>query len=391
MNKNSLSGKLIPNIIERYEKYQFYDCRLLLNSIKNGNRKLLILEKIDIFEKFRGRKILYQIYNRKLKNLNNYMIFLLGSILLKNSSNLFLKKLIFKITLRKKRILKILKKRISKINCLHNIFKNRLNLLKCQIIIKSFLKERLISDRKLNNLKSKNYYFHQQNPIFFHRLMFNLKQNKNHVHDKNFFVYYFSKKNHLNTFFSKKILSCFLKKKFSDKQRGLLKIKFLNNHINLLICKILHLIKILDFQIGLELLNKTLKLKFIYFFRNGLMKIDSIYKKDFFSNGLQLLVYHKRIKSKNFFQMSGGEKTLSSLCLLLSFHDLFFFKWYLLDEIDAALDFKNVTKISFQFKYQIKNSQIFLITLRNNLILKINYIFSIYKFKKISNTICLRI
>jgi structural maintenance of chromosome 4 len=89
--------------------------------------------------------------------------------------------------------------------------------------------------------------------------------------------------------------------------------------------------------------------------------------------------------------MSGGEKTLSSLCLLLSFQDLFSFKWYLLDEIDAALDFKNVTKLSFQFKYQIKNSQIFLITLRNNLILNINYIFGIYKFKKASNTICLRI
>ena len=68
MNKNSLSGKLIPNIIERYEKYQFYDCRLLLNSIKNGNRKLLILEKIDIFEKFEVEKsyIKFIIENSKI-------------------------------------------------------------------------------------------------------------------------------------------------------------------------------------------------------------------------------------------------------------------------------------------------------------------------------------
>ena len=391
MIKNSLSGNLIPNIIERYEKYHCYDCKVFLNSIKNGNCKLLILEKTDIFKKFRTGKILCQIYNRKLKNLNNFSIFLSESILLKNSSNLFLKKLILKITLRKKRILIIIKKRTSKIKCLYNIFKNRLKLLKCQIIIKSFLKERLISDRKGINFKKKNYYFHQQNLIFFHRLMFDLKQNKNNAHYKMFFVNYFSSKNHLNTFFSKKILSCFLKKKYSDKQKGLFKIKFLNNHINLLIFKSLHLIKILDFHIGLELLNKTLRQKFLFFFQNGSMKIDSINKKDFFSDGLHLLVDHKRIKSKNFFQMSGGEKTLSSLCLLLSFQDLFSFKWYLLDEIDAALDFKNVTKLSFQFKYQIKNSQIFLITLRNNLILNINYIFGIYKFKKASNTICLRI
>jgi hypothetical protein len=42
--------------------------------------------------------------------------------------------------------------------------------------------------------------------------MFDLKQSKNHAHYKKFFVYYFSSKNHFNTFFWKKILTCFLKK-----------------------------------------------------------------------------------------------------------------------------------------------------------------------------------
>jgi hypothetical protein len=212
MFKNSLSGNLIPNIIERYKKYHCYDWKVLLNSFKNCNRKLLILEKKDIFKKFKTGKILNQIYNKKLKNLNNFSIFLPESILLKNSLNLFLKKLTLKVTLGKKRILIILKKKTSNINRLYNIFKNRLKLLKCQIIIKSFLKERLISDRKGINLKRKNYYFHRQNHIFFHRLMFDLKQSKNHAHYKKFFVYYFSSKNHFNTFFWKKILTCFLKK-----------------------------------------------------------------------------------------------------------------------------------------------------------------------------------
>jgi hypothetical protein len=52
--------------------------------------------------------------------------------------------------------------------------------------------------------------------------MFDLKQNKNYDHNKNLFIYYFSSKNHLNTFYSKKIFSFFLKKKYSDKQKGLL-------------------------------------------------------------------------------------------------------------------------------------------------------------------------
>ncbi len=83
MFKNSLSGNLIPNIIERYKKYHCYDCKVLLNSFKNCNRKLLILEKKDIFKKFKTGKILNQIYNKKLKNLNNFSIFLPESILLK--------------------------------------------------------------------------------------------------------------------------------------------------------------------------------------------------------------------------------------------------------------------------------------------------------------------
>ena len=64
--------------------------------------------------------------------------------------------------------------------------------------------------------------------------------------------------------------------------------------------------------------------------------------------------------------------------------------WYLLDEIDAALDFKNVTKLSFQLKYRVKNSQIFVITLRNNMILTVNHIFGIYRSKKTSSIMSLR-
>ncbi len=80
--------------------------------------------------------------------------------------NLFLKKLTLKVTLGKKRILIILKKKTSNINRLYNIFKNRLKLLKCQIIIKSFLKERLISDRKGINLKRKNLFSSTKSHLF---------------------------------------------------------------------------------------------------------------------------------------------------------------------------------------------------------------------------------
>lgn len=49
---------------------------------------------------------------------------------------------------------------------------------------------------------------------------------------------------------------------------------------------------------------------------------------------------------KNINKLSGGEKTLSSLSLIFALH---YFKpnpIYIMDEIDAALDFKNVSVVA---------------------------------------------
>ena len=164
----------------------------------------------------------------------------------------------------------------------------------------------------------------------------------------------------------------------------------LKNNINLFNCKSTHLIRCLDCHIFLEILNKTVRQNFLFFFGAGFMKLDAIDNNDFFSKGLKLFISHKKKKKQDLFQLSGGEKTLSSFSLILSFHFLFPFKSYLLDEIDAALDFRNVTKLSFQLKYRIKNSQIFVITLRNNMILTVNHIFGIYRLNKTSIVMSLR-
>ncbi len=67
------------------------------------------------------------------------------------------------------------------------------------------------------------------------------------------------------------------------------------------------------------------------------------------------------IRFNSFIHYIGGEKTLSSLALVFALH---YFKptpLYFMDEIDAALDFKNVAIIGKYIKERTKNAQVFTI------------------------------
>lgn len=57
---------------------------------------------------------------------------------------------------------------------------------------------------------------------------------------------------------------------------------------------------------------------------------------------------------KNITQLSGGEKTLSSLALVFALHHFKPTPLYFMDEIDAALDFKNVSIVAHYVKEQTK-------------------------------------
>jgi RecF/RecN/SMC N terminal domain len=57
---------------------------------------------------------------------------------------------------------------------------------------------------------------------------------------------------------------------------------------------------------------------------------------------------------KNIVNLSGGEKTLSSLSLVFALHHFKPTPLYFMDEIDAALDFKNVSIVAHYVKEQTR-------------------------------------
>lgn len=68
---------------------------------------------------------------------------------------------------------------------------------------------------------------------------------------------------------------------------------------------------------------------------------------------------------KNIGNLSGGEKTLSSLALVFALHVYKPTPLYFMDEIDAALDFRNVSIIAHYIKDRCKAGQFIIISLRN--------------------------
>ena len=75
----------------------------------------------------------------------------------------------------------------------------------------------------------------------------------------------------------------------------------------------------------------------------------------------------------------GGEKTLSSLALVFALHHYKPTPLYVMDEIDAALDFRNVSIVANYIKDRTKNAQFIIISLRNNMFELADRLVGIYR------------
>jgi structural maintenance of chromosome 4 len=86
-------------------------------------------------------------------------------------------------------------------------------------------------------------------------------------------------------------------------------------------------------------------------------------------------------------KLSGGEKTISSLSLIFALHHYKPSPLYCMDEIDAALDYKNVAIVGDYIKKRAKNSQFLIISLRNNMFELAEKLVGIYKTFDITKTV----
>lgn len=90
---------------------------------------------------------------------------------------------------------------------------------------------------------------------------------------------------------------------------------------------------------------------------------------------------------KEILNLSGGEKTLSSLALVFALHIYLPTPLYFMDEVDAALDYKNVSIIANYIRKRTKNAQFIVITLRPEHFELADRLVGIYKRKDISRSV----
>ena len=122
-----------------------------------------------------------------------------------------------------------------------------------------------------------------------------------------------------------------------------------------------------EFMSGFGIISMRLKEMYQMITLGGDAELELVDSLDPFSEGVVFSVRPPKKSWKNISNLSGGEKTLSSLALVFALH---YFKptpLYVMDEIDAALDFQNVSIVANYIRERTKDAQFIIISLRNNM------------------------
>ncbi|RWS24664.1 structural maintenance of chromosomes protein 4-like protein [Leptotrombidium deliense] len=134
-----------------------------------------------------------------------------------------------------------------------------------------------------------------------------------------------------------------------------------------------------EFKDGFTLITRKLKEMYRTITLGGDAELEWIDSLDPFSEGINFTVRPNKKSWKRITNLSGGEKTLSSLALIFALHYYKPSPLYVMDEIDAALDFRNVSIVAHYIKQRTQNTQFIIISLRNNMYELANRLVGIYK------------
>nr|GEV24983.1 structural maintenance of chromosomes protein 4 [Tanacetum cinerariifolium] len=134
-----------------------------------------------------------------------------------------------------------------------------------------------------------------------------------------------------------------------------------------------------EFMAGFNVISLKLKEVYQMITLGGDAELELVDSLDPFSEGVVFSVRPPKKSWKNIGNLSGGEKTLSSLALVFALHHYKPSPLYVMDEIDAALDFRNVSIVGHYVKDCTKDAQFIIISLRNNMFELADRLVGIYK------------
>ncbi|KAK4985459.1 Structural maintenance of chromosomes protein 4 [Elasticomyces elasticus] len=141
------------------------------------------------------------------------------------------------------------------------------------------------------------------------------------------------------------------------------------------------------FMAGFSAISLRLKEMYQMITMGGNAELELVDSLDPFSEGILFSVMPPKKSWKNIGNLSGGEKTLSSLALVFALHHYKPTPLYVMDEIDAALDFRNVSIVASYIKERTKNAQFIVISLRNNMFELASRLVGVYKVNHMTKSV----
>ncbi|ORY84389.1 RecF/RecN/SMC protein [Protomyces lactucae-debilis] len=147
--------------------------------------------------------------------------------------------------------------------------------------------------------------------------------------------------------------------------------------------------RLTEFMEGFSIISARLKEMYQMITMGGNAELELVDSLDPFSEGILFSVMPPKKSWKNIANLSGGEKTLSSLALVFALHHYKPTPLYVMDEIDAALDFRNVSIVANYIRDRTKNAQFIVISLRNNMFELSARLIGIYKTSNMTRSISL--
>ncbi|KFM62010.1 Structural maintenance of chromosomes protein 4, partial [Stegodyphus mimosarum] len=134
-----------------------------------------------------------------------------------------------------------------------------------------------------------------------------------------------------------------------------------------------------EFMTGFTAIAKKLREIYQMLTFGGGAELELIDPFEPFEKGILFSVKPRGKSWKIMKNLSGGEKTLSSLSLVFALHYYKPTPFYVMDEIDAALDKRNVRIVSYFLKERTKNTQFIIVSLRDTMNELADHLVGIYK------------
>ncbi|KAF2129927.1 condensin subunit Cut3 [Dothidotthia symphoricarpi CBS 119687] len=152
-------------------------------------------------------------------------------------------------------------------------------------------------------------------------------------------------------------------------------------------CDELRRLRLEGFMEGFGIITARLKEMYQMITMGGNAELELVDSLDPFSEGIMFSVMPPKKSWKNISNLSGGEKTLSSLALVFALHHYKPTPLYVMDEIDAALDFRNVSIVASYIKERTRNAQFIVISLRNNMFELASRLVGVYKVNHMTKSV----